>query len=130
MCSNPDLFTGWTNTDSFNGSDHSILLFLYNCTNPCVGRMVRNIANTNWNTFRESLPPLPDQVLQSQVDLEKCAVNLIENVKWAFNLACPLKKTFPGKPRAWWNSDLTNLLRKKNLATKEMRRYKGTQKGR
>ena len=125
----PDKFKLWLNTQSFNGSDHSLILMSLSCNQPVVERLVRNIALTNWQTFSVSLPSLDFTPITSTGDLERQAKILIDNISLAFDAACPLKRAYPGKPCKWWNKGLSNLLRKKNLAAKEMRRYKGTQRG-
>ena len=125
----PDRFKLWQNSQIFNGSDHALIVTALSCTNPMVERWVRNIATTNWSTFKANLPTLQKRKINNTRTLEIVSRELVQNISHAFNIACPLKRAFPGTPCKWWNSNLSTLLRKKNLAAKEMRRYKGSQRG-
>ena len=91
--------------------------------------MVRNISKANWTAFESSLPIFSSKPINSTSALETEAARLIDNVVHAFNIACPLKKAYPGKPCRWWNRNLSNLLRKKNLAARESRKYLGLPRG-
>ena len=87
------------------------------------------MACTKWDVFLESLPQLPPYQVLSRADLNSRALQFTDYLKLAFDKACPPKKVFPGKICRWWTPSLTNLLRKKNLAAREQRRYFGTMKG-
>ena len=129
LSSKPEFYHNWTNTRTFCGSDHALICFTYSCNNLFTDRMVRNLANVNWAKFEESLNVLNQDKITTTIDLEREATKLIKNVQYAFNEACPLRKAYPGKPCKWWCRDLSNILRKKNIAAKVMRKYQGTQKG-
>ena len=91
--------------------------------------MVRNFLSTNWETFAGSLPILNLGEINCTLDLEREATKLLNNVKSAFEWACPLRKAFPRKQCKWWSRDLSNVLRKKNLTARQARRYLGTSRG-
>ena len=129
LCTEPDKFHSWQNLGVLNGSDHAVLTWVYDTSKPMIDKYVRNVANTDWDVFLENLSEIKHEPIRTTAKLEECASVLVDNIGRAFDLACPPKKAYPGRPCNWWNQNLSNLLRKKNLASKEMRKYKGTQKG-
>ena len=119
----------WNNTGLQNGSDHYLISFTITFSPNVVERNMQNVANTNWSTFLSNLGTLPDADITTTVDLEARASLLLNHVKHAFDIACPPKKALPMRPCKWWNPSLGTLLRKKNLAAREARRYSGTMRG-
>ena len=119
----------WRNTAMQYGSDHCLITFciegLLNTSDKCF----QNIASTDWKTFTDRLPILPKERITTTSQLEERAGRLINNVREAFDLACPPKKALPMRPCRWWNHTLSILLRKKNLAAREARKYAGSMKG-
>ena len=123
------LFNSWHNTELFNGSDHSLILiksFNGDLTNQ---KRVQNVAKTDWTCFRENLPPLDLLPIESPCELNKRAATLVGNIRTAFDIACPPKRPYPGRPCKWWTASLSNLLRKKNLAARQARTFIGTRRG-
>ena len=119
----------WHNTQLQNGSDHYMLQFTVSFSPNVLEKKFQNIANTNWSLFREALANLPEGHIGSTAELENRSRILISNVKAAFDIACPPRKALPMKPCKWWNPTLSTLLRKKNLAAREARKYSGRLRG-
>ena len=119
-------FDNWQNTGLFNGSDHSILLCTSTYIDPHVEGEVQNIERTDWNAFRSNLLPLEETSITCTRQLNERACQITNNIKSAFNIACPPKPPFPGRPCKWWTRSLSNLLRKKNIAAKRARKHHGT----
>ena len=119
----------WQNTGQQFGSDHFMLLFVLPCSPGTDNRTFQNVANTDWNRFLSSLPEINPTDIISTSHLEERARLLINNIRKAFDIACPHKKALPVKPCRWWNENLAVLLRKKNIAAKEARRYDGRMRG-
>ena len=130
LTKNPDRFSNWKNTQVFNGSDHTLISFITSLSSPFIDKYYQNILKTDWGVFQSKLTPLNQDTITSTAQLESQATQLVDNVVKAFNEACPPKKAFPGRPCRWWNNNLSNLLRKKNLAARETRKYVGTIRGR
>ena len=129
LSNSSDALSNWHNTSTFHGSDHSIILVTGDFT-PFVDRkQVQNINKTDWVAFVDNLPALGSYNVSNTSQLNQRALLVINNIKKAFDIACPPIKSFPGKPSKWWTSELTHLLRKKKLAGKTARRYRGTQRG-
>ena len=123
------LNSSWKNTEVYNGSDHAILLLLGNRESAVTDKYIQNTATADWVKFRSSLPTLPPFMVSSTSELESRALLLINNMKKAFDIACPKKRAYPGRPCKWWNKALTNLLRNKNLAARQIRKWRGTPRG-
>ena len=124
-----DRICGWQNTGFQHGSDHCLITFKLTSGNATVDKSYQNLALTDWNIFKSSLPKLTLNRIANTHQLEERASHLIEIIKDAFNRACPPKRAFPGKPCKWWSRQLSNLLRNKNIAAKEARKYCGTFRG-
>ena len=125
----PTWSTAWTNTETFNGSDHAIISMVVNRAGTVERKWVQNIAKTDWKVFLNNLPTLPQYQVSTSNELENRAELVVNNIEMAFSIACPPKLAYPGKPCKWWTPTLTRLLRKKNLAARIARRFKGTPKG-
>ena len=119
----------WTNTHMQFGSDHYMITFCLPCSPSVNHKMVQNVASTDWNLFRDVLPPLEVSEILTTSQLELRAGTFVNNIKEAYNRACPPKRAFPTRPCKWWNDELGGLLRKKNIAAKEARRYEGRLRG-
>ena len=124
-----DRVSNWTNTGIQHGSDHYLLTFMLATKDPTIVKYHQNIARTDWNVFTSTLKSLEDTEIINTKQLEHRAEILVNNIKEAYDQACPPKKAYPGKPCKWWSQTLSTLLRKKNLAAREARRYAGTLRG-
>ena len=124
-------FKHWLNTGDFNGSDHSLLLSSYGNFECANSRTYQNIAKTDWKFFQSNLPTIPESKLSLSTtrDIESLATFITEGIVSSFAKACPPRKAYPGKPNNWWTKDMSVLLRKKNIAAKEVLRFKGTNRG-
>ena len=125
LTNRPANFTNWHNTEIQLGSDHTLILLTACNGKPSSPKLVQNIARTNWSIFKSALPLLDNAVIRSTSDLEARAALISNNITSAFNRACPPKPPYPGKVCKWWTSELSNLLRNKNLAARRARKYKG-----
>ena len=125
----PGIVGNWVNTRTFHGSDHALIMASNYTENPNVDKYVQNIARTDWNIFINALPPMGDFHANNTAELSLRADLMLKNIQYAFNVACPPKRAFPGKPCKWWTRELTVLLRKKNLAARNARRWAGTNRG-
>ena len=119
----------WSNTTMQYGSDHSLITFDLSGDFVPIERKLQNIANTDWALFQASLPQLSTEAITSTAQLNTRANQLIRYIKEAFTIACPPKRALPCRPCKWWNKTLSTLLRKKNLAAREARKYSGTVRG-
>ena len=124
-----DIVSNWVNTNTYNGSDHAIILSTGQIRVPVVDKFVQNIAKTDWSKFADALSVPTEGEIKSTKELNDRASNLISAVQHAFNVACPPVKAYPGKPCKWWTPELTNLLRNKKLAARQAKRHAGTQRG-
>ena len=123
-------FNNWLNTGSISGSDHSLLICSSAHSNALTDKKMQNIANTNWPLFKSSLAPIIDSEINSTEALNSRASSFTNNIIAAFNVACPPKTAFPNRPCKWWNKNLSNILRRKNLAAWQAKKFHGRDKGR
>ena len=129
LSSNPQSINDWTNTNTFHGSDHAIILMHGNSSLAVNDKYFQNLSKTDWQKFERSLPHLTEFEVKTTVDFNRRAGDLISNIQIAFNKACPQKKAYPGTPCKWWTPTLSNLLRKKKIQAGIARRHRGTQRG-
>ena len=129
LTSRANLVSYWENADTFNGSDHTILMMAGHCDAPVTERMMQNIDRTDWNLFLEELEDIQPHVMNTTQSLDSRARSLINNITSAFNKACPPMRAYPGRPCKWWTKALTNLLRNKRLASRRAKRHAGTPMG-
>ena len=122
-------FSNWLNTGLFNESDHAIILCTSTYNNAFVDKKVRNLEKSDWSIFTSSLKPLSEEDICNTSQLNTRATDFTNNIIEAFNKACPLKPAFPSRPCKWWTKSLSNLIRKKNIASKLARRHFGTLRG-
>ena len=127
----PDKFSDWHNSDIQNGSDHFLLMYFYGNFNCLTEKFYQNIATCDWTLFVEQLPHIDVDNLniKTTCQLNDLANTVTKNITSSFNIACKPKPAFPGKPNRWWSKDLTILIRKKNIAAKEILRFQGTNRG-
>ena len=129
MSNDPNLLDNWYNTETFHGSDHSIILSTSSLGRIVNEKLIQNIARTDWGKFQTNLADLPKRQILSERDLSERADLLVTNIRTVYDIACPPIKAYPGRPCKWWSKDLTNILRNKKLQARIARKYKGTQRG-
>ena len=125
-----NLISNWQNTTETNDSDHCVILFSLGPHVESKSKLVQNIANTNWSLFKDTLNPfLHSRDICSTGELNFRARELISNIIQAFSKACPPKRPLPFTPLKWWTKELTTLANKKKYASREAKRFEGTNRG-
>lgn len=101
----------WHVSNETSLSDHRYICFKYRTNTPVETVLKRNPRNTAWTSFKTDLKVElgdPKGKLNSIIDIELEADNIVRAIQNAWSMNCPEKKT-AAKKVPWWNPDLAKL---------------------
>ncbi|XP_073948990.1 uncharacterized protein [Choristoneura fumiferana] len=103
--------TKWHVSNETTLSDHRYICFRYRINEPIKTVLKRNPRNTDWLSFKKDLKVElgdPKGKLNSIIDIEFEADNIVRAINNAWTNNCPEKKT-GAKKVPWWNPDIARL---------------------